>query len=93
MLGCIVQAEQHDLARTIRVSGSILLSTVSNFLDFFKMGERPLLGVLGIQACRACKQGSTDEVGRSHSILIVWRWACLVTDGSAHQKGQQITLR
>ena len=34
-----VQAEQHDLARTIRVSGSILLSTVSNFLDFFKMGQ------------------------------------------------------
>lgn len=34
-----LQAEQHDLARTIRVSGSILLSTVSNFLDFFKMGE------------------------------------------------------
>ena len=33
----IVQEEQRDLAKTIRVSGSILLSTVSNFLDFFKM--------------------------------------------------------
>ena len=32
-----VQDEQRDLAKTIRVSGSILLSTVSNFLDFFKM--------------------------------------------------------
>lgn len=31
------QEEQRDLAKTIRVSGSILLSTVSNFLDFFKM--------------------------------------------------------
>jgi len=29
--------EQRELAKTIRVSGSILLSTVSNFLDFFKM--------------------------------------------------------
>jgi hypothetical protein len=32
-----LQAEQRELAETIRVSGSILLSTVSNFLDFFKM--------------------------------------------------------
>lgn len=31
------QNEQRDLAKTIRVSGSILLSTVSNFLDYFKM--------------------------------------------------------
>ena len=31
------QDEQRELAKTIRVSGSILLSTVSNFLDFFKM--------------------------------------------------------
>jgi hypothetical protein len=31
-------AEQRELANTIRVSGSILLSTVSNFLDFFKVG-------------------------------------------------------
>jgi hypothetical protein len=34
--GC-TQVEQRELAKTIRVSGSILLSTVSNFLDFFKM--------------------------------------------------------
>lgn len=32
-----VQEDQRELAKTIRVSGSILLSTVSNFLDFFKM--------------------------------------------------------
>ncbi len=31
------QEEQRDLANTIRVSGSILLSTVSNFLDYFKL--------------------------------------------------------
>lgn len=46
--GCLASAEmlleteldeeQRDLAKTIRVSGSILLSTVSNFLDFFKIG-------------------------------------------------------
>ncbi|CAG9461840.1 unnamed protein product [Pedinophyceae sp. YPF-701] len=45
--GCLASAEmllesalgeeQFELANTIRVSGSILLSTVSNFLDFFKM--------------------------------------------------------
>lgn len=33
----MLQDEQRELAKTIRVSGSILLSTVSNFLDFFKM--------------------------------------------------------
>lgn len=33
----ITQEEQRDLANTIRVSGSILLSTVSNFLDYFKL--------------------------------------------------------
>ena len=36
---CVVQEDQRELAKTIRVSGSILLSTVSNFLDFFKIGE------------------------------------------------------
>lgn len=45
--GCLASAEmlletpltdeQHELAKTICVSGSILLSTVSNFLDFFKL--------------------------------------------------------
>jgi hypothetical protein len=34
---CCLQEEQRELANTIRVSGSILLSTVSNFLDFFKL--------------------------------------------------------
>lgn len=32
-----LEEEQRELAKTIRVSGSILLSTVSNFLDFFKI--------------------------------------------------------
>ena len=36
-LCCCLQDEQRELANTIRVSGSILLWTVSNFLDFFKM--------------------------------------------------------
>lgn len=45
--GCLASAEmiletpltqeQFELASTIRVSGSILLSTVSNFLDYFKL--------------------------------------------------------
>ena len=33
----IAQEEQRELAKTICVSGAILLSTVSNFLDFFKL--------------------------------------------------------
>ncbi|KAK9865276.1 hypothetical protein WJX84_009097 [Apatococcus fuscideae] len=37
LLDTALEEEQRDLAKTIRVSGSILLSTVSNFLDFFKM--------------------------------------------------------
>lgn len=32
-----LEDEQRELAKTICVSGSILLSTVSNFLDFFKL--------------------------------------------------------
>ena len=40
LLETILDGEQHELANTIRVSGSILLSTVSNFLDFFKVGVR-----------------------------------------------------
>jgi signal transduction histidine kinase len=45
--GCLASAEmlldtplldeQRELTNTIRISGSILLSTVSNFLDFFKV--------------------------------------------------------
>ena len=34
---CSAQEEQRELAKTICVSGAILLSTVSNFLDFFKL--------------------------------------------------------
>ena len=40
------QEEQRELAKTIRVSGSILLSTVSNFLDFFKMEAGKQLDVV-----------------------------------------------
>lgn len=41
-----MQEEQRELAKTIRVSGSILLSTVSNFLDFFKMEAGKQLDVV-----------------------------------------------
>lgn len=41
-----VQDGQRELAKTIRVSGSILLSTVSNFLDFFKMEAGKQLDVV-----------------------------------------------
>eukprot|EP00887_Chlorella_sp_A99_P001878 scaffold19.g1878.t1 len=37
LLDTSLDEEQRELAKTIRVSGSILLSTVSNFLDFFKL--------------------------------------------------------
>lgn len=43
------QAEQRELAETIRVSGSILLSTVSNFLDFFKMEAGKQLDIVRTQ--------------------------------------------
>ena len=41
-----MQDEQRELAKTICVSGSILLSTVSNFLDFFKMEAGKQLDVV-----------------------------------------------
>ncbi|KXZ42128.1 hypothetical protein GPECTOR_199g356 [Gonium pectorale] len=41
-----LQAEQRELAATIRVSGSILLSTVSNFLDFFKLEAGKALDIV-----------------------------------------------
>lgn len=44
--GVLLQEEQRELAKTIRVSGSILLSTVSNFLDFFKMEAGKQLDVV-----------------------------------------------
>ena len=45
-ISCAWQDEQRDLAETIRVSGSILLSTVSNFLDFFKMETGKTLDIV-----------------------------------------------
>jgi len=54
--GCLASAEmllqtdldedQKDLAHTVRVSGSILLSTVSNFLDFFKLEAGKTLDIV-----------------------------------------------
>ena len=41
-----MQDEQRELAKTICVSGSILLSTVSNFLDFFKVEAGKQLDVV-----------------------------------------------
>lgn len=40
LLETALEDEQRELAKTICVSGSILLSTVSNFLDFFKLEVR-----------------------------------------------------
>ena len=37
LLDTPLTGDQRDLASTVRVSGTILLSTVSNFLDFFKV--------------------------------------------------------
>uniref|UniRef100_A0A7R9VZ96 histidine kinase n=1 Tax=Chlamydomonas euryale TaxID=1486919 RepID=A0A7R9VZ96_9CHLO len=41
-----LEQEQRELAKTICVSGSILLSTVSNFLDFFKLEAGKALDVV-----------------------------------------------
>lgn len=53
----LLQVEQRELAKTIRVSGSILLSTVSNFLDFFKTEAGKQLDVVctdvEVQVCLA----------------------------------------
>lgn len=46
LLETVLQDEQRELAKTIRVSGSILLSTVSNFLDFFKMEAGKALDIV-----------------------------------------------
>lgn len=46
LLETTLEDEQRELAKTIRVSGSILLSTVSNFLDFFKMEAGKQLDVV-----------------------------------------------
>lgn len=40
------QPEQRDLAQTVRISGSILLSTVSNFLDYFKLEAGKSLDII-----------------------------------------------
>lgn len=45
-MSLFIQEEQRELAKTIRVSGSILLSTVSNFLDFFKMEAGKALDIV-----------------------------------------------
>lgn len=41
-----IQPEQRDLAQTVRISGSILLSTVSNFLDYFKLEAGKSLDII-----------------------------------------------
>jgi signal transduction histidine kinase len=56
--GCLASAEmlletplldeQRELTNTIRISGSILLSTVSNFLDFFKVQAGKALDIVRI---------------------------------------------
>lgn len=58
-------AEQRELARTIRVSGSILLSTVSNFLDFFKLEAGKPLDVvrreINVQVRSQCRSLAIAE--------------------------------
>lgn len=58
-----LQEEQRELAKTIRVSGSILLSTVSNFLDFFKMEAGKQLDVVRTEIT------TKELVGDIHCII------------------------
>ncbi|KIY93275.1 PAS/PAC sensor hybrid histidine kinase [Monoraphidium neglectum] len=55
--------EQRELAKTIRVSGSILLSTVSNFLDFFKLEAGKRLDTVRSEVLLS------DLVGDVHCII------------------------
>jgi signal transduction histidine kinase len=57
------QEEQRELANTIRVSGSILLSTVSNFLDFFKLEAGKRLDIVRSEVLLA------DLVADVHCII------------------------
>lgn len=71
--GCLASAEmlletpladeQRELAKTIRVSGSILLSTVSNFLDFFKLEAGKRLDTVRSEVMLS------DLVGDVHCII------------------------
>ena len=55
-----LDGEQRELASTIRVAGTILLSTVSNFLDFFKVDAGRELDVVRADVDLA---GVLDDVG------------------------------
>ena len=55
-----LDGEQRELASTIRVAGTILLSTVSNFLDFFKVDAGRELDVVRADVNLA---GVLDDVG------------------------------
>lgn len=87
----VLQEEQRELAKTIRVSGSILLSTVSNFLDFFKMEAGKQLDVVRTEmtikvtaaacswhnpVCRSSCNSFTTSPGCMHAIEIQQEIAC-----------------
>lgn len=55
--------EQRELTNTIRISGSILLSTVSNFLDFFKVQAGKKLDIVRTPF------DLTDLVSDAHAIV------------------------
>ena len=63
LLETCLDDEQRELAKTIRVSGSILLSTVSNFLDFFKLEAGKRLDIVRTEVDLA------DLVGDVHCII------------------------
>jgi signal transduction histidine kinase len=57
--------EQRELTNTIRISGTILLSTVSNFLDFFKVQAGKKLDIVRTPFYL------TDIVADAHAIVDV----------------------
>ena len=69
----MLQVEQRELAKTIRVSGSILLSTVSNFLDFFKTEAGKQLDVV-----------CTDVEVQVHHIKSFHPWTCQAASRPLH---------
>ena len=75
-----VQEEQRELAKTIRVSGSILLSTVSNFLDFFKMEAGKQLDVVRTEITTKVMLGLLPASDSPLLFLLIKQKKCFFDD-------------
>ena len=87
----MTQEEQRELAKTIRVSGSILLSTVSNFLDFFKMEAGKQLDVVRTEMTTKVQRMQQKAVEEPHfSMQAPHLCVVIVINLTAGSKGHQI---